>query len=106
MIIWPSRCCCGRYAWIEVGQFEILAFGDTKWINVFLNAINDLFSWHGTRIPSWRNPNEYQLHKLLWRVPVTPFAAAHFVCVCCGLDPGRDTTRIAKQAEADIGRVY
>jgi hypothetical protein len=34
-------------AWIEVGEFETIAFCDAKWMDVFLDAVNDLFSRHG-----------------------------------------------------------
>jgi hypothetical protein len=35
-------------AWIEVDQFEAIAFCDAEWMDVFLDAVNDLFSRHGS----------------------------------------------------------
>src|SRR5262249_41171858 len=43
-LIQPQTTCVAR---IEVVHSETLTFSDTKWINVFLDAIENLYSRHG-----------------------------------------------------------
>src|SRR5262249_42139506 len=40
-------------SWIEVLQAETLALGNSKWRDVFLDAVENLLSRHGS-LPSWR----------------------------------------------------
>src|SRR5215469_11306551 len=57
-LVHPQATCV---AWIEIGEFETVALCDAERMDVFLDAINDLFPQHGSNSPSW-NPVQRQCH--------------------------------------------